>query len=236
MVTPHEVTALLDRVLVDAAGEKVGTVTEVYLDDQTGDPSWITVRTGWFGTKESFVPLDQVNTVEPVLRTSYDTATIKGAPPLRRRPTTVTTGGASAVLVLRSERSGQPGPEQRRTGHRRHRRPAPRQRPGSGAQPAPAAEARDHGAANGDRSPVPPSGPDRADPAHRGRPRDRRARELHRTGICGRAARGTPCDHHRSRCGGTSPDHRRPGNPLVTRTRTAVNPTTATTGIGRTRG
>lgn len=80
MVTPHEVTALLDRVLVDAAGEKVGTVTEVYLDDQTGDPSWITVRTGWFGTKESFVPLDQVNTVEPVLRTSYDTATIKGAP------------------------------------------------------------------------------------------------------------------------------------------------------------
>ena len=80
MVTPHNASALLDRTLVDAAGDKIGTVTEVYLDDQTGEPSWLTVRTGWFGTNESFVPLDQVNTVEPVLRTSYDKAIIKGAP------------------------------------------------------------------------------------------------------------------------------------------------------------
>jgi hypothetical protein len=70
MAAPKEVPALLGRILVDAAGEKVGTMTEVHLDGRTGDPSWITVRTGWFGTNESFVPLAQVNTVEPVLRTS----------------------------------------------------------------------------------------------------------------------------------------------------------------------
>ena len=80
MVTSNQATALLGRVLVDAAGDKVGTVTEVFIDDQTGHPSWIAVRTGWFGSNDSFVPLNLVDTAEPILRTSCDKATITGAP------------------------------------------------------------------------------------------------------------------------------------------------------------
>jgi len=38
-------------------GDKIGTVGQVYLDDASGDPEWVSVRTGLFGTKESFVPL-----------------------------------------------------------------------------------------------------------------------------------------------------------------------------------
>ncbi|HST67549.1 MAG TPA: YsnF/AvaK domain-containing protein, partial [Mycobacteriales bacterium] len=32
-------------------------VAQVYLDDASGEPEWVTVKTGLFGTKESFVPL-----------------------------------------------------------------------------------------------------------------------------------------------------------------------------------
>ncbi|CAO0832116.1 hypothetical protein SMICM17S_09178 [Streptomyces microflavus] len=41
----------------DNEGEKVGSVGRVYVDDDTGKPDWVTVKTGMFGMKESFEPL-----------------------------------------------------------------------------------------------------------------------------------------------------------------------------------
>ncbi|HEY9438382.1 MAG TPA: PRC-barrel domain-containing protein [Streptomyces sp.] len=41
----------------DADGEEVGTVGRVHLNDVSGRPEWVTVRTGLFGTEESIVPL-----------------------------------------------------------------------------------------------------------------------------------------------------------------------------------
>jgi hypothetical protein len=40
-------------------GGKIGSAGQIYLDNQTGEPEWIGVRTGMFGSKESFVPLDK---------------------------------------------------------------------------------------------------------------------------------------------------------------------------------
>ncbi|MET0865570.1 MAG: PRC-barrel domain-containing protein [Nakamurella sp.] len=59
MTVPESVSpeSLIDRKIVDAAGKKLGTVAQVYLDDQSGRPDWITVNTGLFGMKENFVPL-----------------------------------------------------------------------------------------------------------------------------------------------------------------------------------
>ena len=45
------------RNAVDPQGDKIGTVGQVYLNDQTGQPDWITVNTGLFGMKENFAPL-----------------------------------------------------------------------------------------------------------------------------------------------------------------------------------
>lgn len=45
------------RTAVDQQGNKIGTVGEVYVNDQTGQPDWITVNTGLFGMKENFAPL-----------------------------------------------------------------------------------------------------------------------------------------------------------------------------------
>lgn len=41
----------------DADGEEVGTVGRVHLNDVSGKPEWVTVRTGLYGTEESVVPL-----------------------------------------------------------------------------------------------------------------------------------------------------------------------------------
>jgi uncharacterized protein (TIGR02271 family) len=48
---------LIGSTAVDAAGDKVGKIEQVYLDDQTGQPAWITVSTGLFGNRQSFAPL-----------------------------------------------------------------------------------------------------------------------------------------------------------------------------------
>ncbi len=44
--------------VVSSDGHKIGSVGQIYVDDQTGEPTWVTVKTGFFGTHESFAPLD----------------------------------------------------------------------------------------------------------------------------------------------------------------------------------
>src|SRR5690606_2886340 len=53
---------------------------EVYLDDQTGEPSWISVKTGWFGTRQSLVPLQGADFSGGRLRVPHTKDTIKNAP------------------------------------------------------------------------------------------------------------------------------------------------------------
>jgi sporulation protein YlmC with PRC-barrel domain len=63
-----------------SGGDKVGKVGQVYLDDQSGQPSWVTVRTGLFGTQESFVPVSSADLVGQDVVVPYDKETIKGTP------------------------------------------------------------------------------------------------------------------------------------------------------------
>jgi uncharacterized protein (TIGR02271 family) len=56
-VTHFDPSTLSGATVRSASGEKIGTVAQVYVDDRTSRPEWVTVKTGLFGTKESFVPL-----------------------------------------------------------------------------------------------------------------------------------------------------------------------------------
>lgn len=49
---------LTEATAFDPSGDKIGSVGQVYLDDSTGEPSWVTVNTGFFGTSQSFAPLE----------------------------------------------------------------------------------------------------------------------------------------------------------------------------------
>ena len=63
-------------------GEKIGSVGQIYLDDESGEPNWVTVKTGLFGTQESFVPLAQADASGADVIVPYDKETVKGAPRL----------------------------------------------------------------------------------------------------------------------------------------------------------
>jgi uncharacterized protein (TIGR02271 family) len=52
----------------------------MYLDDQTGRPEWITARTGLFGIKESFVPLNQAAFADNRITVPFDKNHVKNAP------------------------------------------------------------------------------------------------------------------------------------------------------------
>ncbi|HEX8861482.1 MAG TPA: PRC-barrel domain-containing protein, partial [Actinomycetes bacterium] len=66
--------------MVDPAGGKIGTIADIYLDDDTGQPEWATVTTGLLGTKQSFVPLAQAQTMGASVRVPYDKDRVKNAP------------------------------------------------------------------------------------------------------------------------------------------------------------
>lgn len=57
MITKDMTRDLIGRQAVDTHGNKVGKIGQVYLDERSESPTWATVNTGMFGTKESFVPL-----------------------------------------------------------------------------------------------------------------------------------------------------------------------------------
>ncbi|GAA1080589.1 hypothetical protein GCM10009629_21340 [Pseudonocardia alni] len=61
MITKDMTRELIGRQVVDNHGEKVGKIGQIYLDERSGDPTWATVNTGLFGTKESFVPLQNAD-------------------------------------------------------------------------------------------------------------------------------------------------------------------------------
>ncbi|MBD2898336.1 hypothetical protein amrb99_73030 [Actinomadura sp. RB99] len=75
-----QVRELMGMSVTDTHGAKVGTVKQVYLNDDSGAPEWVTVHTGWFGMRESFVPLSGARKAQDMLQVPYDKETIKGAP------------------------------------------------------------------------------------------------------------------------------------------------------------
>jgi uncharacterized protein (TIGR02271 family) len=68
------------RTMVDPAGDKLGTIDAIYIDDETGQPEWATVTSGLFSTKAAFVPLAQAQDAGDSVQVPYDKAQVKAAP------------------------------------------------------------------------------------------------------------------------------------------------------------
>ncbi|QYC44132.1 Stress response protein YsnF [Nonomuraea coxensis DSM 45129] len=80
MALQTEIRHLFDCHLVGSDGQSIGQVGQVYLNDRTGDPEWVTVRTGMFGMKETFVPLAGSHRSGDEIRVPFDKDKIKDAP------------------------------------------------------------------------------------------------------------------------------------------------------------
>ncbi|RCH67803.1 DUF2382 domain-containing protein [Streptomyces sp. SDr-06] len=71
---------LKDLTVRDPDGDKVGTVEQVWLDDRTGRPEWVTVKTGLFGMKETFVPLSGARSDGDTLTIIHAKSVVRDAP------------------------------------------------------------------------------------------------------------------------------------------------------------
>ncbi len=65
---------------VDVNGDKVGSVDDVYLDRGSEQPEWVTVNTGLFGTRTTFVPINDAQLIDGEVRLGYAKDQIKDAP------------------------------------------------------------------------------------------------------------------------------------------------------------
>jgi uncharacterized protein (TIGR02271 family) len=80
MFTQNDIQQLRDADVYSHDGDKIGAVGQVYLDNRTGDPEWVSVKTGLFGTKETFVPLDKATLSADRIEVPFGKAQVKDAP------------------------------------------------------------------------------------------------------------------------------------------------------------
>jgi sporulation protein YlmC with PRC-barrel domain len=66
--------------LIDRDGEKVGKVEDVYLDTETDDPVFVTVKEGMVSKHLTFVPLSGAAASPDGLKVAVSKAQIKDAP------------------------------------------------------------------------------------------------------------------------------------------------------------
>lgn len=80
MLDQQEVLASHGSNVIGDDGEKVGTIQDIYLDEETGAPEWAVVSTGMLGSKANFVPLAQASKEGTDIRVPYSKDMVKGAP------------------------------------------------------------------------------------------------------------------------------------------------------------
>jgi uncharacterized protein (TIGR02271 family) len=80
MATMQDIETWRGRTLVDRDGDKIGKIEDIYLDRSSGEPEWVAVKTGMFGSNVSFVPIHDADTAGDDLRVAYEKDRVKDAP------------------------------------------------------------------------------------------------------------------------------------------------------------
>ena len=82
MISTDEVQSLVQGGgnVVSADGTTVGSIGQIYLDDQTSKPEWVTTKTGLLGGGESFVPLSDATVSGTDVVVPFGKDKVKDAP------------------------------------------------------------------------------------------------------------------------------------------------------------
>lgn len=79
--TLEDVRTWRDAKVVDNDGDTIGSVHDVYLDRQSGEPAWLAITTGRFGTNVSFAPIEgATRDGDGDVRLAYEKDAVKDAP------------------------------------------------------------------------------------------------------------------------------------------------------------
>lgn len=82
MISIEQIDNLLQHSgsVMDQRGDRVGQVEQVFVGDESGQPEWVTVKTGLFGHAETFIPLREASMDGGDIRVPYEKNRIKDAP------------------------------------------------------------------------------------------------------------------------------------------------------------
>src|SRR3954451_19096395 len=80
MVRQEDLRDVAGRHVYDRSDTKIGKAGQVYVDAATGEPQWLCVNTGLFGTNESFVPLTDAQVKGDDVHVAFDKDQVKNAP------------------------------------------------------------------------------------------------------------------------------------------------------------
>lgn len=76
----QELSNWMGRQLRGSGGEKIGKIDDIYIDDRSGEPEWLAVTTGLFGTRRSFVPIADARFEDEAVVVPYGKDMVKDAP------------------------------------------------------------------------------------------------------------------------------------------------------------
>lgn len=80
MISTSDIDDILGAEAVDTDNDKIGKVGQVYLDSESEQPVWVTVKSGLFGTSETLVPLSGANWDRSALHLAFTKDRVKDAP------------------------------------------------------------------------------------------------------------------------------------------------------------
>jgi uncharacterized protein (TIGR02271 family) len=80
MITKDAIPRVLGNTAFDNGHNKIGRIGNVYVDDRSGQPEWITVHTGMFGTRETFIPLESAQLQGNEVLVPYQKEQVNNAP------------------------------------------------------------------------------------------------------------------------------------------------------------
>jgi uncharacterized protein (TIGR02271 family) len=78
--TEHSLRSWIGHDLIDEGGNKIGRIDDIYVDEQSGEPEWVAVTTGLFGSRVSFVPLRGLSSDGESLVSPWTKDHVKDAP------------------------------------------------------------------------------------------------------------------------------------------------------------
>ncbi len=80
MLDSRDIGGLQGAPVIGRDNDKLGTVGQVFLDASSGAPNWVTVKSGLFGHKETFIPLANSTWDGEQVHVDIDRDTFKEAP------------------------------------------------------------------------------------------------------------------------------------------------------------
>src|SRR4051794_1911535 len=80
MLSEQDARQAIGSTAYSTNGEKIGKIGQLFLDDETQRPEFITVNTGLFGTNETFIPVAEAELSGDRLTVPFDKDKVKDAP------------------------------------------------------------------------------------------------------------------------------------------------------------